>query len=590
VGNYIPQELIETIREQSDLVEVIGEYLRLTKKGKDYVALCPFHQEKTPSFTVSREKQIFHCFGCGRGGNVFHFLMFMENLTFPEAIRLLSSRTGIAIPVSKGADSQKKAGEESRVGEINALAADFYRQFLADRTEGAGAREYLVRRGLNKETIQRFGLGYAPNSWHGLLNYLLGHNYSGEEIVAAGLAVTGESGKAFDRFRQRIIFPIANAQNKIVGFGGRILGEGEPKYLNSPETAVFNKRHLLYGLNFARPAIREQGFVIIMEGYLDVLSAHQAGINNSVASLGTSLTDEQGKLLKRYTTEVVIAYDADAAGVAATLRSLDMLQGLGFRVRVVSIPQGKDPDEYIRSQGRQAWDYLVERAPALLEYKIDQAYRITSDKKRILQQVITNLASITSLVEQEEGIKLIATRLNLSWNVIKSELDRFLTRKRLRQPIPDKIANKTYNILLDAQKIAEQEILRLVLQKHEYLTVVNKELSNHDFEDPVFRKIYQFLEQQSEKKQRPADWMEQLTEQERELTSRLLIEKPPLGDSIQALMDFIKTIKANAQMRKRSHLLQELAQAERKGEQERLALLLEELGQLLDGRKQGRGP
>ena len=590
MGNYIPQELIETIREQSDLVEVIGEYLRLTKKGKDYVALCPFHQEKTPSFTVSREKQIFHCFGCGRGGNVFHFLMFMENLTFPEAIRLLSSRTGIAIPVSKGADSQKKAGEESRVGEINALAADFYRQFLADRTEGAGAREYLVRRGLNKETIQRFGLGYAPNSWHGLLNYLQGHNYSGEEIVAAGLAVTGESGKAFDRFRQRIIFPIANAQNKIVGFGGRILGEGEPKYLNSPETAVFNKRHLLYGLNFARLAIREQGFVIIMEGYLDVLSAHQAGINNSVASLGTSLTDEQGKLLKRYTTEVVIAYDADAAGVAATLRSLDMLQGLGFRVRVVSIPQGKDPDEYIRSQGRQAWDYLVERAPALLEYKIDQAYRITSDKKRILQQVITNLASITSLVEQEEGIKLIATRLNLSWNVIKSELDRFLTRKRLRQPIPDKIANKTYNILLDAQKIAEQEILRLVLQKHEYLTVVNKELSNHDFEDPVFRKIYQFLEQQSEKKQRPADWMEQLTEQERELTSRLLIEKPPLGDSIQALMDFIKTIKANAQMRKRNHLLQELAQAERKGEQERLALLLEELGQLLDGRKQGRGP
>ncbi len=589
MGAFIPRELIETIRGQVDLVEVAGEYLRLTKKGKDFVALCPFHQEKTPSFTVSREKQIFHCFGCGVGGNVFHFLMAMENLTFPEAVRQLAARTGVVIPVSRGADEQKKAGMESRLWEMNALARDFYRQFLHNRAEGALAREYLARRGLHKDIILRFQLGYAPAGWDSLIKYLKGHNYALEEIVAAGLAVASERGKVFDRFRHRIIFPIHNPQGKVVGFGGRALREeDEPKYLNSPETAVFNKRHLLYGLDLARPAIREQGFAIIVEGYMDVLSAHQAGVNNAVASMGTSLTVEQGRLLLRYTTEAVIAYDADAAGVAAALRSLDILCELGFSIRVVSVPQGKDPDEYIRSHGRQAWDSLVKNAPTFLEYKIEQASRVTGDKKKILQQVIPGVAGMTSPVEQEESVKLIAARLGLSWEVVKSELRRYQVEQRKKWPISDKIANKTHNIITDAKKIAEQEILRLILQNPGYLPVVEKELGAQFIENPLFKRIFKLMQQQSEK-QGPADWMDELPDQERIVISRLLIERPPLGDSSEVLRDLIKTIKANDRMLQKDRLLQELARAEKNRDLERVNFLLKELEQLLSWPKREAG-
>lgn len=580
MGTFIPRELIERIREQADLVEVAGEYLRLTKKGKDYVALCPFHQEKTPSFTVSREKQIFHCFGCGAGGNVFNFLMAMENLTFPEAVRQLAARTGIAIPAVWQEDEQKRARLENRLWEMNALAGEFYRQCLHDRPEGAPAREYLARRGLQKETVLRFGLGYAPDGWDSLLNYLQGHNYSREEILSAGLAVLSERGRPFDRFRRRVIFPIRNARGKIAGFGGRILGEGEPKYLNSPETAVFNKRHLLYGLDLARSAIREQGFAILMEGYMDVISAHQAGVGNAVASLGTSLTAEQGRLLQRYATEVVIAYDVDAAGVAAALRGLDLLQELGFQVRVVSIPEGKDPDEYLRTHGRPAWDALVKGARSLLEYKLDQAARTTGDKKKILQQVIGSVARMASPVEQEESIKLIAARLNLSWDAIKSELRRFQVGQRLRQPISDKIANKTHNILTDAKKIAEQEIIRLVIQKPEYLPMIKEELGEELIENPILKKIYTVVKHLGEKLE-PADWLDQLEEGERKTVSRLLLEESPLGDSPGVLADLLKTIKNNNRAQKKDRLLQELARAEKNNDREQVNVILKELAQLL---------
>ena len=584
MGTHIPRELIERIREQADIVDVAGEYLRLTKKGKDYVALCPFHQEKTPSFTVSREKQIFHCFGCGAGGNVYNLLMAVENLTFPEAVQQLAARLGITLPASgaRPEEEQKKARLENRLWEMNALAQEFYRQLLHDRPEGAPAREYLARRGLAPETVLRFGLGYAPDGWDGLLKHLLGHNYSPEEVIAAGLASVGERGRPFDRFRRRVIFPIRTARGKIAGFGGRILGEGEPKYLNSPETAVFNKGHLLYGLDLARPVIREKGFAVIMEGYMDVITAHQAGIGNAVASLGTSLTGEQGKLLLRYTTEAVIAYDVDAAGVAAALRGLDLLQELGFQVRVVSIPEGKDPDDYLLAHGRAAWDALVmKRARTLLEYKLDQAARTTADKQKILRQVLGNLVKMASSVEQEEGIKLVAARLNLSWDVIKSELRRFRVERRLSAPIPDKIANKTHNILTDAKKIAEQEIIRLLIRKPEYLPTVKEELGEEFIEHPVWKKIYTGLLQPDAQPGPAAAWMDRLAEGERQTVSRLLLEKPPLGDSPAVLADLLKTIKANRRAHEKDRLLQELARVEKTNDKERVKDILKELAQLL---------
>jgi len=581
VGTFFPQDFIETVREQVDLVEVASEYLHLTRRGKDYVALCPFHQEKTPSFTVSREKQIFHCFGCGTGGNVFHFLMAMENLTFPEAVRQLAERAGLPVPVA-GEGGEKKARLESRILEMNALARDFYGRILRERPEGAPAREYLAKRGLTGETALLFGLGYAPDAWDSLTSHLRGQGYTLDEILAAGLAVAGERGRPFDRFRRRVIFPIHTVGGKIAGFGGRILGEGEPKYLNSPETPVFNKREVLYGLDRARQAIKELGFAVIMEGYMDVLTAHQAGITNAVGSLGTSLTVEQGRLLRRYTTEAVIAYDADAAGVAATLRGLDMLQELGYRVKVVTIPEGKDPDEYIRNRGRREWDALVEKAPPLVEYRLDQACRSTGDKQKILAQVLPSVAKMASPLEQEEAVKLIAARLNVSWEAVKSELRRINTEQRKKWPISDKIANKTHNIITDAKKIAEREIFRLILQNPGYLPAVKEELGERFYEkfaDPVLRRIIYLFDQQGARREQAA-WLEKLEAEERKVAVRFLMEKAPFGDSPEVLRDFVGTLKARERAQRKEYLLRELARAEKNHDSQQVRALLEEINRL----------
>ena len=581
MGTFFPQDFIETVREQVDLVEVASEYLHLTRRGKDYVALCPFHQEKTPSFTVSREKQIFHCFGCGTGGNVFHFLMAMENLTFPEAVRQLAERAGLPVPVA-GEGGEKKARLESRILEMNALARDFYGRILRERPEGAPAREYLAKRGLTGETALLFGLGYAPDAWDSLTSHLRGQGYTLDEILAAGLAVAGERGRPFDRFRRRVIFPIHTVGGKIAGFGGRILGEGEPKYLNSPETPVFNKREVLYGLDRARQAIKELGFAVIMEGYMDVLTAHQAGITNAVGSLGTSLTVEQGRLLRRYTTEAVIAYDADAAGVAATLRGLDMLQELGYRVKVVTIPEGKDPDEYIRNRGRREWDALVEKAPPLVEYRLDQACRSTGDKQKILAQVLPSVAKMASPLEQEEAVKLIAARLNVSWEAVKSELRRINTEQRKKWPISDKIANKTHNIITDAKKIAEREIFRLILQNPGYLPAVKEELGERFYEkfaDPVLRRIIYLFDQQGARREQAA-WLEKLEAEERKVAVRFLMEKAPFGDSPEVLRDFVGTLKARERAQRKEYLLRELARAEKNHDSQQVRALLEEINRL----------
>jgi DNA primase len=581
VGTFFPQDFIETVREQVDLVEVASEYLHLTRRGKDYVALCPFHQEKTPSFTVSREKQIFHCFGCGTGGNVFHFLMAMENLTFPEAVRQLAARAGLPVPVA-GEGGEKKARLESRILEMNALARDFYGRILRERPEGAPAREYLAKRGLTGETALLFGLGYAPDAWDSLTSHLRGQGYTLDEILAAGLAVAGERGRPFDRFRRRVIFPIHTVGGKIAGFGGRILGEGEPKYLNSPETPVFNKREVLYGLDRARQAIKELGFAVIMEGYMDVLTAHQAGITNAVGSLGTSLTVEQGRLLRRYTTEAVIAYDADAAGVAATLRGLDMLQELGYRVKVVTIPEGKDPDEYIRNRGRREWDALVEKAPPLVEYRLDQACRSTGDKQKILAQVLPSVVKMASPLEQEEAVKLIAARLNVSWEAVKSELRRINTEQRKKWPISDKIANKTHNIITDAKKIAEREIFRLILQNPGYLPAVKEELGERFYEkfaDPVLRRIIYLFDQQGTRREQAA-WLEKLEAEERKVAVRFLMEKAPFGDSPEVLRDFVGTLKARERAQRKEYLLRELARAEKNHDSQQVRALLEEINRL----------
>ncbi|MCL6559946.1 MAG: DNA primase, partial [Firmicutes bacterium] len=366
----IPGEIIEAILDQTDIVTLIGDHVRLVKKGQRYTGLCPFHQERTPSFTVSPEKQFFYCFGCGTGGDALKFLMLRENLTFPEAVKKLADRAGVKLPeVNLDPNAQRRQREREEAWRVNKIAAAFYTSQLAEKV-GEPARQYLEKRRIAEPVVSKFGLGYAPLAWDSLLRHLREHKISGEEALRYGLAVRLERGELADRFRGRLIFPISDARGRIVGFGGRALDDTTlPKYLNSPETPYFNKREVLYALFQAREAIRQAGFAVIVEGYLDAITAHQFGFCNVVASLGTSLTREQAKLLLRCTGAVIIAYDNDAAGTAATLRGLDLLQEAGLKVRVMTVPQGKDPDEFLHAEGQGAWENAVAGAMSLIHFK-----------------------------------------------------------------------------------------------------------------------------------------------------------------------------------------------------------------------------
>ncbi len=585
MGGLIPADVVESVRLATDIVQLIGEYVRLEKKGKNYVGSCPFHQERDPSFTVSPEKQIFYCFGCGAGGNVFRFLMLYENLTFPEAVRRLADRAGIVVPRFSGPREGSRAWLEEQAWEINAMVRDFYHHFLTHRPEAREARNYLEKRGVSRHTQGIFQLGYAPPGWDTLLQFLASRNCSYRQAVELGLLVMGERGKPYDRFRNRLIFPICNAQGRVVGFGGRVLDDSHPKYLNTPETMVFNKRQLLFGLHLARAAIREKGYAIIMEGYMDVITAHQHGIHNAVASLGTSLTAEQGSLLSRYTKDVVIAYDTDAAGVAATIRGLDLLQQLGFRVRVVTIPEGKDPDEYIRQHGKEKWQQLVETATSLLDYKLSRAAEKGGDTATLLAQVLPNLAAMSGEVEREEGIKRVAARLSLSWEAVKDALQRFNKNAGKKWPNPDKIAKKKHNIIEDARSKAEFMVVKLLLQYPGYLTEVRRELGESFPRDPGLRQIYQFICRNEEAvRVDPAAWMHELDEEGQYLLSRLLMEKVPGEDPVKIIPDLVYTIKRNNVQEQREKLVQELAEAERVGDRGRIVRILSDLQDLLHTR------
>ncbi|HAU31874.1 MAG: DNA primase [Desulfotomaculum sp. 46_296] len=578
--NYLKDDTVETIRQHIEITELIGEYIRLEKKGKNYVGFCPFHQEKTPSFTVSSEKQIFHCFGCGVGGDIFKFIMLSEGLTFPEAVRQLAAKAGVLLPVADPGRIKKTRSQE-RFWEINKMAKDFYRNILISRQEGKQAREYLKNRGLEERVQELFQLGYATENWTDLVDNLQNKGCLPGELIELGLAVQGDRG-IHNRFYGRVMFPIFNIQGQVIGFGGRTIGQSLPKYLNSPQTPVFSKGQVLYGLNLARPVL-QNGPAIVMEGYMDVIIAHQYGFTGAVASLGTSLTDGQCRTLLRYTKEILIAYDADTAGVNATLRGLDLLQELGGRVRVISIPQGKDPDDYIRLNGRQGWEDLLNKTETLLEYKLRQASLSYQDTRQILDNVIRNIAVMDNMADQEEGIRTVASYLNLSWEAVKSELGRYQTNQRKKWPISDKIAKKTHNILqrqLNVQENAEQQILSIILQEPEYLPVVKKELGEQFLKDPTLNKIFFLINQNQEFN--PANLMSRLNDQECTVLSGLLIDSPLRTKGKDILIDLITSLKANQRRLKRVHLLQELARAEKAQDNQRTAAILQELQELLE--------
>jgi DNA primase len=359
-------EIIEEIRISNDIVDVVREYVQLKKTGKNYMGLCPFHKEKTPSFSVEPSKQLFYCFGCAKGGNVVNFIQLIENLSFRESIEFLANRAGIQLPGDESEEEQKRRKIRDELININTEAARFFYSqiFIPENTI---ARLYLQKRGIGNKILNRFGIGYCPETDDSLFQYLKRKGFSEGSICLSGLVSHGKSGVYYDRFKGRIMFPIFDIKGKVIAFGGRVINQEGPKYMNSPETPVYHKGNVLYAMNFARQSDKKRIFVV--EGYMDVISLHQSGIINSVGTLGTALTEEQGRILKKYAEEVIISYDSDAAGQAAAMRSLDILNRLGCNVKVLEIPKGKDPDEYIRSKGKEEFEKIAENSVTLLEYK-----------------------------------------------------------------------------------------------------------------------------------------------------------------------------------------------------------------------------
>ena len=364
-------DIIEEVRMKNDIVDVISQYVKLTRRGSTYFGLCPFHNEKTPSFSVTPSKQMYYCFGCGAGGNVYNFVMEYENYSFGEALSHLADRAGVKLPkIEYSREAREKAEQRATLLEINKLAAQYF-YYQLRRESGKTAYGYLLGRGLSEETIRKFGLGYSDKYSDDLYKYLKGKGYSDELLRESGLFNVDERRGMYDKFWNRVIFPIMDVNNRVIGFGGRVMGEGKPKYLNSPETKIFDKSRNLYGLNVARTT--RKNYLILCEGYMDVIAMHQAGFTNAVASLGTALTSGHASLVKRYTREVLLLYDSDGAGIRAALRAIPILREAGVTSRVVSLKPWKDPDEFIKNEGAEAFEERLNQATDSFMFRVHVA-------------------------------------------------------------------------------------------------------------------------------------------------------------------------------------------------------------------------
>jgi DNA primase len=480
MGGKDRTDVVEAVRAQADLCSIVSEYLPLKKStGSKFRGLCPFHAEKTPSFYVDADKQLFYCFGCSTGGDVFKFLMLYEKLEFPEALKRLAARYGIPIPER----SAPEGGERHKVLSVNRRALSYFRDQL-QRPAGEKGRRYLSGRGISKETIERFQIGFAPEGWSGLKGCLEQAGIAeGHGILAGLLARKEDTGRTYDRFRDRVIFPILNLSDEVIGFGGRVVGEGEPKYLNSPETPAFNKGENLYGIGFAREAIRKEGCAVLVEGYMDVIALHQSGVAHAVATLGTGFTTGHVRLLKRFTDRVVVNFDPDAAGRAATRRSLEVLLENGFEVNVLSLPQGKDPDLFVREEGVEAYRARLASGLPYIEFLTrDTAARHdlkgTRGKVAALNEVLPFLARMDNPVRRAGHVEMIATVLGIEDRLVLQELHDAV-RERRKGVKPDALISARGASVVSE---AESRLLRSVMDSEVVRRTVLPEIEAGDLE------------------------------------------------------------------------------------------------------------
>jgi len=494
---FYTEELVEEIRMKNDIVDVVSGYVRLQKKGSNHWGCCPFHNEKTPSFSVSGPKQMYHCFGCGVSGNVYTFVMQYENYSFPEAVKMLADRAGVNLPeVEYSEEAKKKAGKRARLLEVNKEAAKFFYYQLRD-PHGEIGYNYLKRRELSDETMHKFGLGYAGKSGTGLVQYLRQKGFEDALIKEAGLANYSEKSGLISQFWNRVMFPIQDINHRVIGFGGRVMGDGEPKYLNSPETPVFDKRRNLYGLNFARTA--RSGNIILCEGYMDVIAMHQAGFSQAVASLGTAFTAEQANLLRRYTDNVLLAYDSDGAGVKAALRSIGILREAGLTGKVINMRPYKDPDEFMKNLGKEAFEERIRQAENsfFFEVRVLQEQFDVKDpeqKTKFHREIARKLCEFQEEVERDNYLQAIAEKYFIGIENLRKLVLQYASQTGLAKPIErPKSGIQSKNSPQESAKKAQRLLLTWITDEPAVYQKIKSFISAADFTEELYKLVAERL-------------------------------------------------------------------------------------------------
>ena len=516
---YYSEDLVEEIRLKNDIVDVISGYVKLQKKGSSYFGLCPFHNEKSPSFSVSRQKQMYYCFGCGAGGNVFTFVMEYENFSFVEALKMLADRVGVELPeMEYSKEAKEKADLKNTLLEVNKLAAKyFYAQLKAE--QGKIAHSYLTKRGLSEETITAFGLGYSNKYSDDLYKYLKMKGYTDNILQKAGLISIDERNGVYDKFWNRVMFPIMDVNNRVIGFGGRVMGDAKPKYLNSPETEVFDKSRNLYGLNRARTS--RKPYFLICEGYMDVIALHQAGFTNAVASLGTALTAGHAALIKRYVNEVFLTYDSDEAGTKAALRAIPILREAGISAKIIRMEPYKDPDEFIKNLGAEAFEERIQKARngfmfslEVLEKDFDM--NSPEGKTAFMKEAAKRLTEFEEEIERNNYIEAVAERYKVGYDNLRKLVAKIAIQSGLAKPAerPKQTVDKTRG-KEDGNLHSQKILLTWLIESENVFSQIEKYITPNDFTEPLYKQVAELLyEQYKNRELNPAKVMNHFTDEE----------------------------------------------------------------------------
>ena len=553
---YYPEEVIEEIRMKNDIVDVVSGYVKLQKKGSSYFGLCPFHNEKSPSFSVSPGKQIYYCFGCGAGGNVISFVMQYENYTFQEAVKFLAQKAGIQLPEAEySEETRKKENKRARLLQVNKEAATYFFHQLRSENGRAGW-QYLKKRELSDETIRKFGLGFANMTSNDLVKFLKSKGYEDEVIRDAGLATFDEKFGFHDKFWNRVMFPIQDINHRVIGFGGRVMGDGKPKYLNSPETPVFDKSRNLYGLNIARTARKNQ--IILCEGYMDVISMHQAGFSQAVASLGTAFTEGQASLLKRYTDEVILSYDSDGAGVTAALRAISILKEAGMTGRVLNLEPYKDPDEFIKNCGQEAFQKRLDEAENTFFFEIrmlqkDYNMQDPESKTKFYREIARKLCGFSEEVERENYIQAVAQRYQISVENLRRLVLSYAMQTGYAQPVErPKSGIRKKNTAEEGVRRSQRLLLTWLTDMPSLYPKIKKFITPEDFTEELYRRVAEKLFDQLERKTMdPAGIIGMFEEEEEqrmaaEVFSTKLTQLSNRQEREKAFHDIVLAVKENS--------------------------------------------